>query len=123
MIARFGAQAGLAYSKTERMYCLYNSVRVSFCCPKSVSVSVRSVLSRCVHFCLMSCMWSLKLSEVSYVTPRIFVECLCGIAVLSSVSCGVCRCSFVWMVRRVIVDLVDATYSRFVTNQVCSVFK
>ena len=28
-------------------------------------------------------------------TPRIFVECLCGIAVLSSASCGVCRCSFV----------------------------
>ena len=32
----------------------------------------------------------LKLSDVSLVTPRIFVECLCGIAVLSSVSCGVC---------------------------------
>ena len=65
LIARFGAQAGLAYSKTELMYCLYISVVVSFCCPKSVPVSVRIVLSRCVHFCLMSCMWSLKLSEVS----------------------------------------------------------
>ena len=28
-------------------------------------------------------------------SPSIFVECLCGIAVLSSVSCGVCWCSFV----------------------------
>ena len=52
-------------SKPEQMYCLYISVRVSFCCPKSVPVNARSVLSRCVHFCLMSCMWSLKLSEVS----------------------------------------------------------
>ena len=57
--------AGLAYSKTEQIYCFYISVRVSFCCPKFVPVSVRSVLNRCVHFCLMSCMWSLKLSEVS----------------------------------------------------------
>ena len=57
----FGAQAGLAYSKTEWMNCLCISVRVSFCCPKSVPVNVRSVLSRCVHFSLMSCMWSLKL--------------------------------------------------------------
>ena len=87
MIARFGAQAGLASSKTKQMYCLYISVRAYFCCPKSVPVSVQSVLSRCVHFCLMSCMWSLKLSEVSQVTPKIFVEFLCGIAMLSSVSC------------------------------------
>ena len=77
------------------MYCLYISFRVSLCFPNSAPVSVRSVLSWCVHFCLMSCMWFLKLSEVSQVTPRIFVECLCGIAVLSSISCGVCLCSFV----------------------------
>ena len=48
VIARFGAQAGLAYSKTEQMYCLYISVRVSFCCSKSVPVSVRSMLSQCM---------------------------------------------------------------------------
>ena len=72
------------------MYCLYISVRVSLCCPKYVPVSVRIVFSLCVHFSLMSCMWSFKLSEMSLVTARIFMECLCGIAVLSNVSCGVC---------------------------------
>ena len=30
----------------------------------SVPVSVQSMLSRCLHFCLMSCMWPLKLCEV-----------------------------------------------------------
>ena len=75
------------------MYCLCVSVRVSFCCLKSVPVSVRSVLSRCVHFCLMSCMWSLRLSDVSSVTTRIFVECLCGIVVLVVVCVGVLLCS------------------------------
>ena len=55
VIARYGAQAGLAYSKTERMYCLYISVRVSLCCQKSVPVSVRSVLSRRAPFCFMPC--------------------------------------------------------------------
>ena len=38
------------------MYCLYISLRVSLCCQKSVLVSVWSVLSWCVHSCLMSCM-------------------------------------------------------------------
>ena len=46
VIERFGAQAGLSYSKTERLYCLYMSVIVSLCCPKSYPVSVRSVLIR-----------------------------------------------------------------------------
>ena len=70
------------HSKIGQMYILYMSVRVSLWFPKSVPVSVQSMLSRCVHFCLMSCMWSLKLCDVSLVTPRIFVECFCGIAVL-----------------------------------------
>ena len=59
-----GLGAGLAYSKTERLYCWYISVRVSLCCQKSVPASVRSVRSPCVHFSLTSCMWSLKLSVV-----------------------------------------------------------
>ena len=46
VVARFGANAGLAYSKTERMNCLYMSLRVSLCCPKFVPVSVPSVLSQ-----------------------------------------------------------------------------
>ena len=75
------------------MYCLYISVRVSLCCLKSVSVSVQGILSLCVYFCLMLCMWSLKLSEVSLVTPRIFVECLCRIAVLVVVCVDVFLCS------------------------------
>ena len=50
------------------------------------------------------------------------MECLCGIAVLCSVSCSVCRCSFVQLVRRMIVNFVGATFIRFVSNQVCSVF-
>ena len=49
------------------------------------------------------------------------MECLFGIAVLSSVSCGVCWCSLVLLMRRVIVDLVGATFSWFMLNQVCSV--
>ena len=36
VVARFGAQAGLAYSKTELMYCFYIWDRVSLCCTKSV---------------------------------------------------------------------------------------
>ena len=40
------------YSKTEQMYCLYMSVRVSLCCPKSVPVGW-SMSSQCVHFCFM----------------------------------------------------------------------
>ena len=63
VVARFGAQAGPAYSKTERMYCLYISVKVSLCCPKSVPVSVRILLNRFVHFCSMSCMWSWSLMK------------------------------------------------------------
>ena len=46
-------------------------MRISLCFPKSVLVSVWSVLSRCVHFCLMSCMRSVKLNDVSYVTTRV----------------------------------------------------
>ena len=81
---------GTFKNRADVLYCI--SVLVFLFVAQILS---RLVLSRCVHFYLMSCMWSLKLSEVSLVTSMIFVECLCGIAVLSSVSCGVCRCSFV----------------------------
>ena len=46
VVASFGAQAGQAYSKTERMYCLYMSVKVSLCCPKSVPVALTKLRTR-----------------------------------------------------------------------------
>ena len=56
---------------------MYISVRLSFCCAKSVLFSVQSMLSRCVHFCLMSCVLSLKLSEVTKVTKGfLWIVCI-----------------------------------------------
>ena len=50
VVVKFGAQTRLAYSKTERMDCLYMSVRVSLCCPKSVLVGVQSVFASVCAF-------------------------------------------------------------------------
>ena len=65
---------------------------VSFCCPKSVPVIALSELSLGLQRLFVSCMWSLKVSPVSYVTPRIFVEGVCGICVLYSVTLGMKLC-------------------------------
>ena len=42
------------------------------------------------------------------------MECLWGIDVLSSATCGVCQCYFVQLVT---VDLVGATFSWLVSNR------
>jgi len=41
-----GAHAGLAYSSTGRMYCLYIDVSVSFCLPKSEPATALREFSR-----------------------------------------------------------------------------
>lgn len=72
----------------ERMYCLYTVMSVSFCCPNVVPVSDLSAFSLGLHFLMMLLTCGANDIEVLYVTPRIFVSCMCGIVVLFSVAVG-----------------------------------
>ena len=74
----------------ERMYCLYTVVSVSLCCPNVVLVSDLSAFSLGLHFVVMLLTCGANDIEVLYVTPRIFVSCVCGIVVLFSVAVGLC---------------------------------
>ena len=102
---------------TDRMNCLYTVVSVSLLCPNVVLASDLRAFSLGVHLFLMSVMCCLNDIDVLYVTPRILGVCVCGMAVLSIVSCGVKVCSAFQLVRRVAVDLVGAILSLFVVNQ------
>ena len=86
---------------------------VSFCCPKSVPVIALSALSLGPQRFFVSCMWSLKVTPVSYVTPRIFVVGVCGICMLFSVTLGMKLCWCLSLVRSVVVDLAGAIFSLF----------
>ena len=72
------------------MYCLYTAQSVSLCCPKVVLVSDLSAFSLGLHFVIMLLTCGANDMEVLYVTPRIFVSCVCGIVVLFSVAVGLC---------------------------------
>ena len=91
--ARLEAQAGLAYSITERMNCLYTVAAVSLLCPNFVWASVLRALSLGVTLFLMFLMWCLNVIDVSYVTPRILGVCVCVRGVLLMVRYGMCWCS------------------------------
>ena len=118
--ARFEAQAGLAYSITERMNCLYTVVVVSLLCPNVVWASDLRALSLGVTLFFIFVMCCLKVIDVLYVTPRILGVCVCVRGVLSMVRCGVCWCSWLSLVSRVTVDLAVARLSLFVVHQWCS---
>ncbi len=118
---RFGAQAGLAYSITERMYCLYTVVVVSLACPNVVWASDLRAFSLGVSLFFMFVICCLNDIDVLYVTPRILGVCVCVRGVLFIVSWGIWRCSAVQFVRRVAVDLAGASCSLFAVNQFWSV--
>ena len=96
-------------------------VIVSLFCPKVVPVSDLSALSLCVHFVFMLAMCCLNDMDVSYVTPRILGECVCGMRMLLMKRRGMNLCSAVQLVSSVAVDLFGAILSLFVVNQVLSV--
>ena len=75
--ARLEVQAGLAYSITECMNCLYTVAAVSLLCPNFVWASVLRALSLGVTLFLMFVMWCLNVIDVSYVIPRILGVCVC----------------------------------------------
>ena len=103
---RFAAQAGLAYSITERINCLYTVVVVSLLCPNVVWASDLRALSLAVHLFLMFVICCLNDSDVLYVMPRILGVCvwywdvvygeLRYVAVFCCPACQECCCRFGW---------------------------
>ena len=92
---------------------------VSLCCPQCAPETALSALSLGVQRLLMSCMWFLNVSPVSYVTPSILVAGVCGTCILFSVMFGVYLCSWLLLVMSVVVDLAGAIVSLFSLTQVC----
>ena len=74
---RLEAQAGLAYSITERINCLYTVVVVSLLCPNVVWASDLRAFSLGVSLFFMLVMCCLNDIDVLYVTPRILCVCVC----------------------------------------------
>ena len=72
------------------MCCLYTSLRVSLSCPNVVLVSALSALSLGLHLVIRFLMCGANDMDVLYVTPSIFVSCVCGIKVLFNVAVGLC---------------------------------
>lgn len=84
---RLEAQAGLAYSITDRIYCLYTVVVVSLC-PNVVFAIALSAFSLGLVLFLMLVVCCLNVMDVLYVTPRILGVCVCVRGVLLRVRCG-----------------------------------
>lgn len=100
-----------------RINCLYMKVRVSFCCPKEVPVSVLSTFSFVCTFFVMFFMWGVKLMCVSYVMPSIVGVLLRGRRWLKSVMCGWRLDSRLSGVRSVVDDFsADAVIRLFVSH-------
>ena len=73
---RLDAQAGLAYSITERINCLYIVQVVSLLCPNVVWASDLSAFSLGVHLLTVFVICCLNDISVSYVMPRILGVCV-----------------------------------------------